>query len=211
MCFRARLLVLVLLAALARRRRRARRARRAAIAMPLASALLATIPVILILILRRRRRRRRRHLPAARGLLVLGSLGVRRRRQWCTGTGGQWRRWSTGRWRRLDRMPHRLGRAARFLTSQRERCGWCYGCGGDGGSAGSCGSSTLLCKQLSERAHANAFGHGRPRRTDALGWRQAPPQRRPSMPRCQHSAGLDAQLPAQLSRTWHGPISRRYP
>ena len=148
--------------------------------MSLSSALLATIPVILIILLllrrrrrrwRRRRRRRRRHLPAARGLLVLGSLGIRRWRQWCTG--GQLRRWSTGRWRRLNRMPHRLGRAARFLTSQRERCGWCYGCGGDSGSAGGCGSSTLLCKQLSERAHANAFGHGRPRRpARAPAWRR---------------------------------------
>ena len=178
--------------------------------MPLASALLATIPVILIIILRRRRRRRRWHLPAARGLLVLGSLGVRRRRQWCTGTGGQWRRWSTGRWRRLDRMPHRLGRAARFLTSQRERCGWCYGCGGDGGSAGSCGSSTLLCKQLSERAHANAFGHGRCGRSPTR-WVGGKRHHSAAAARCQHSAGLDAQLPAQLSRTWHGPISRRYP
>ena len=91
--------------------------------------------------------------------------------------------WSTGKWRRLDWMPHRLGRAVCFLTSQRERCGWCYGCGGDSGSAGGCGSSTLLCKQLSERAHANAFGHGRPRR----------PARAPAWRRRQHSAQREIQ------------------
>ena len=62
-------------------------------------------------------------------------------------------------------VEHRFGLAARFLTSQRDGCGWCCGCGGRGG--GSSGSSTLLCKQLGERAHANAVRHARHRRSSA--------------------------------------------
>eukprot|EP00964_Phaeocystis_antarctica_P041263 scaffold23594_cov53-Phaeocystis_antarctica.AAC.2 len=62
-------------------------------------------------------------------------------------------------------VEHRFGLAARFLTSQRDGCGWCCGCGGRGG--GSSGSSTLLCKQLGERAHANAVRHPRHRRSSA--------------------------------------------